>query len=161
MIMEKLFSRETKIVFLDWGVFMHRAIFGWENNKTISPTYTCLSMLIANLKRVGVHPDDIIIVAVDSPKGSWRRDVDSQYKANRKAAREKHEDIDWQLMFNKFDNLLENLKVSTPFHIIRIDKLEADDIIAYGVKYYKDKECVVISTDSDFEQLAAYKNVKL
>lgn len=149
-----------KVIFLDYGVFMHRAIFAWRNSKAIPPTYTALSMMIANLKRIGVSPEDLIIVAIDSPAGSWRREIDKDYKANRKAKRDEQKDIDWDKMFGEFNRLKTNLEISTPFAIIEITKLEADDIISYGVRYYKDK-CVVVSTDTDFEQLAILPNVKL
>jgi len=151
----------NKIVFLDWGVFVHRAIFSWRNNRAVPPTYTAQSMIIACLKRIELTPEDLIVIAVDSPKGSWRRDVDRKYKADRKEKRESFEDINWSQQFYYFDRLLNNLEQSTPFHAIEIDKLEADDIIGYGVRYYKDNECVIISSDSDYEQLAVYENVKL
>jgi 5'-3' exonuclease len=151
----------NKVVFIDWGVYLHRAIFSWRNRQKIPATYTALSMLIGDLKRVALTPDDIVIIAVDSPKGSWRKEIDSNYKANRKKNREAHEDINWTEQFAKFDNLLINLNKSTPFFICKIDKLEADDIIAYGIKYFKDNENIIISSDTDYEQLASYPNLKL
>jgi len=151
----------SKVIFLDWGIFMYRSIFCWERTRAVPPTYTAMSMVIACLKLIDLTPEDVIIIAVDSYKGSWRREVDSNYKANRKADRAKHLDIDWDTQFRKFNELLENISSSTPFHVIVIDKLEADDIIAYGVRYFKDSECVIISTDSDYEQLVVFNNVKL
>ncbi len=156
-----LSDSKSKVVFLDWCIFSHRAIYAWINNRNVPAMYTAMSMIMASLKRVGVTPEDIIIVAVDSPLGSWRRDVDPQYKANRKEQREKQTEIDWTKQFGDSDSLLENLEASTPFHVIRIDRLEADDIIAYGVRHYKDRECVIVSSDTDFEQLAKFSNVKL
>ncbi len=140
---------------------MFRAIFTWANRKEIPATYTYLSMLIGNLKQVNVTSEDLVIIAIDSPKGSWRRDIDFNYKANRKEAREKRTDIDWKFIFNSFSTLKRKLELGTPFHQIEIEKLESDDIIAYAVRYFKDYECIIISTDSDYEQLTYYKNVKL
>ena len=152
-----------KVVFVDYSVFVHRAIFAYRvtANKQIPATYTGLSMIFASLSRVGLSPDDLVIFACDSPKGSWRRDVDSAYKANRKEKRAKFEDIDWTKQFFDFGQLANNLEQSTPFFFVMQDKLEADDIIAYGVRHFDDKECVIISTDSDFEQLLAFPNVKV
>ncbi|MEK7549065.1 MAG: hypothetical protein AAB496_01065, partial [Patescibacteria group bacterium] len=88
-----------KVILVDNNIFIFKSIFSWERNRSISPTYLYLSMLISCLKTIGCHPDDLIILAIDSPLGSWRRDIDSQYKANRKANREKHKDINWTEMF--------------------------------------------------------------
>jgi len=117
-------------------------------------------MLIGNLKKVGLDKEDLVIIAADSPKGSWRKELDSAYKANRKAAREKF-DIDWKAQFRSFWQLLEKIEMYTPFHTISLDKLEADDIIAVACKKFKDKECVIISSDADYEMLFVYPKVKL
>lgn len=152
-----------RVIFVDYSVFVHRAIFSWRisPSKQIPATYTGLSMIFGSLARVGLSPDDLIIFACDSPKGSWRREVDSAYKANRKEKRAKFEDIDWSKQYSDFNLLAQNLEVSTPFYFVSYDKLEADDIIAYGVRHFDDRECIIISTDSDFEQLTAFPNVKL
>jgi len=154
-------DQKPKVVIVDNGALMFRSIFGWEKNRAVPATYTYLNMLIANLKRLDMSPDDTVIIAVDSPKGSWRKDVDKDYKANRKEAREKHKDINWQFMFDSFGKLLERLKAATPFHILNIDKLEADDIMAYACQYFKDIEIILVTFDSDMEQLVHYKNVKI
>lgn len=150
---------DNKVIFIDWGIFIFGAIYGMKKNP-IKPTYTAMSMLLSNLKLLGITPNDIIIIACDSPRGSWRKEIDSNYKANRRETREKY-DIDWKKQFKDFDNLFDNLKIATPFYPIRIDKLEADDIIAYGVRFFKDKECIIVSCDSDYEQLAIFTNVKI
>ena len=104
-----------KVVFIDWNIFVYKAIFSWHRTKNgIPPTYTCLSMIVSCLKRIGLTSDDLIILAIDSPSGSWRKDVDSNYKANRKTLREKH-DIDWDKQFKDFRDLLKNLLNASPF----------------------------------------------
>ena len=150
-----------KVVFIDFGIFQFRSIYAWRNNRAIPPTYTALNMIISSLKKIGVDPDDELIIAVDSEKGSWRKDFDSNYKADRKEKREQQTDIDWTEIFNSFDELLDTLKYTSPFHIIKIDRMEADDIIAVGCRTFKDNECIIVSYDQDFEQLCALENVKL
>ena len=116
--------------------------------------------MIANIKKVGLNPEDTLIIAVDSPHGNWRKEIDSAYKANRKEMREKS-DIDWSSMFSQFQSLLENLEAYTPFHSIIVERMEADDIIAYGCKKFQDRVNIVLSADSDYEQLYAYPNIKM
>lgn len=150
-----------KIVFIDWGIFMFRSIFGTvSSGRTVPATYTAMTMVISCLRHVGITSSDTVIIAADSPKGSWRKDYDSNYKADRKEKREKS-GIDWKKNFEMFWTLLEKLEMYTPFHTISIDKLEADDIIAYGCKYFKDRTCVIVSSDTDYEQLFVYPNVKI
>jgi len=152
---------KNKVIFIDWSVFLHRAIFAWRNNKQIPATFTAFNMVFSCLKAVGIDDSDSVIFAMDSPLGSWRKQVDTNYKSNRKVFRAQFEDINWSKMFEEMDNKLNTVVSATPFEKVRVDYLEADDIIAYGVKYYSDRECVIISSDSDYEQLLVYPNVKL
>lgn len=154
-------NSSTKIVLVDSNGFMFRAIFAWEVNPSIKPTWLYLNMLFSSLQRLKLTREDIIILALDSELGSWRRDLDKDYKANRKENREKHETIDWTYMFEMFNSLLKVLNKSTQFHILKIDKLEADDIISVATRFFKDNECIIVSQDSDFEMLLANPNVKL
>lgn len=161
--MNKLIEEKRKVIYVDWLLFVHRAIFAWAIRKEMPAPYTCMAMILSCLKKVGVAPDDIVIVAIDSPKGSWRREIDPAYKANRKAKRDSRTDIPWKQMWSDFRELLENLKIATPFHAIEIEKLEADDIISYGVRCekFKDYTSIIISSDSDFEQLTRFPSVYL
>lgn len=149
-----------KVIVLDFGIFSHRSIFAWRNNKKSSVEYTCLNMIIACLRRVGVEPMDEIIVACDG-KGNWRKAVDSCYKANRKEFREKQTDIDWGVMYGRMNALLTKIDDGTDWQIIKLEKIEADDIGAVACRFFKDREVVLVSYDKDWEQLTAYDNVKL
>lgn len=151
-----------RTIFVDWGWLMFRAIFATHGDKNGVPaTYSTMNMLVSNLRVLGVRKTDRVIIAVDGTrKGNWRKDIDPQYKANRKDQRDKF-DIDWSYWFDEYRKLLEKLDRATPFHIVEAEKLEADDIIAYGCRYYKNDECVIVSSDSDYEQLAAFPNVKV
>lgn len=140
---------------------MHKAIFSFLKNPQTPPTYKAVVMLFSSFKKIGLNRSDRVIIALDSPLGSWRRDLDSNYKANRKENREKFTEIDWDKQYKSFQELEENINLSTPFFTVLIDKMEADDIIAVAVKKYQNQECVIISSDSDFEQLTAYPKVKL
>jgi hypothetical protein len=150
----------NKIILIDWGYFLHSSVFAWgAGERQIPATYTCMTMIIASLKRVGLDPDDLIIVAVDG-RGNWRRDYDPNYKANRQDKKDKG-DIDWAEQYVLFDKLADRLKDTMPFHFIKIPKLEADDIIATVCQTIKDKPIRIISVDSDFDQLYAYPNVRM
>lgn len=149
-----------RVILIDWSVFMFRAIFaGYKNQNSVPATYSTMAMIISCLRELDATLEDKIIFAIDS-KNSWRKDYDSAYKGNRKANREKF-DIDWDKWFKEYDYLRDNVANNTPFLFAKGERLEADDIIAYAVRYYADKECVIVSTDSDYEQLTCYDNVKV
>ena len=137
---------------------MFRAIFSSLNNPQIPSIYTCLNMILSCLKKIGIEPEDKVIIACDSR--SWRKDFSKEYKANREEARERYP-INWKEEWKKFDWLLEQLDLATDFSIIKEYGLEADDIMAVGSRVFKDNEVILVSSDSDLEQLQDYNNVKL
>ena len=154
-------TKTNKVILIDWNIFVFRSIFAWRLNKKIPPTYTALNMLISILRKIGCHPDDRIILAIDSPKGSWRKQHDKNYKANRKEKRESFKDVNWSDIFRQFDSLIENIKIATPFDIVQIDYYEADDIISAACRFFNHQTCIIVSSDSDYEQLLSYKHVKI
>jgi len=149
----------NKIIVLDFGIFMHRSIFSYVNNPQIPPTYTCLSMMLGCLKRIGIEPDDTVFIATD--KGhSWRKEIDVNYKANRKEARERLP-INWDKHFKEMDILLEKIDMATDWHILSEMTFEADDWMAVISRHYPDKEIVLVTYDKDLEQMFIYPNVRI
>lgn len=155
-----LFEKKQKVIFIDCGYYVHKSIFMWEKMK-IDHRYNFLNMIIGDLRKIELNKSDIIILAQDSPKGSWRKELDIKYKSSRKKKRESHVKIDWKKFFYEMDMFFKLLEEALPFYQIKIDKLEADDIIAYGVRYYKECEVIIMSIDSDFEQLYHFDNCKI
>ena len=153
-------TNKGKIVIVDWGCLMFSAIFAHKFTPQIPVTYTVTNMILANLLKVGVNEEDIIMIACDEGH-SWRKDYDVQYKAGRKEAREKHTDINWIEMFEAMNRLIIQLDISTTWHIVKSPSLEADDWQAVATKYYKDNEVVLITFDADMEQLLVRPNVKI
>jgi 5'-3' exonuclease len=98
------------------------------------------------------------VIAWDNPTSSdWRREVFADYKANR----DYDTDPIWrQVLFP----LLENLKIvlqNYPIHQITIERLEADDVAYLVAKQFPGKDTVLISTDSDWIQIAQEFGVKI
>ncbi len=149
----------NKVIILDYGIFLHRAGYASIHNPTIPVAYTCLRMMISCLRRIGVNKDDIIIVACDG-RGIWRKQYSDEYKAGRNDQRKKS-GIDWDKLFKEFDGLLEDIEVSTGWTPIKIKTIEADDIMAVASRFYKDKEVVLVTYDSDMFQLWEYPHVKI
>jgi 5'-3' exonuclease len=93
---------------------------------------------------------------------SWRKDYYAPYKRNRSDARaaltpsEQEED---KLFWEAFDTFKDFIIEKTNCTVLHHPQLEADDLIAGWIQNHPDNDHVIISTDSDFEQLIAL-NVK-
>lgn len=94
---------------------------------------------------------------------SWRKDIYIPYKANRKAAaikrtpREVEEDKNF---FEVMDHFIQFIKNQTNCTMLRHPNAEADDMIARWIDLHPEDQHIVISSDSDFQQLIA-PNVKI
>lgn len=160
-----------KIILIDQAIFTHRSINDWgarllrrqSGVETFLPpvSYIYFDMLISKLKRIGVERDDTIIVAMEGFK-SWRKDICADYKDHRAKIRDEQKHINWPEKYNEINKFNEQLDVSTPFHFVRVNRAEADDVIAVACKHFsKEKECIIVSGDKDLEQLAYYPKVKV
>jgi 5'-3' exonuclease len=94
---------------------------------------------------------------------SWRKDADTNYKANRAAARaaltEKEAEED-RMFWEAFDYFKEFLTNKTNTTTLRHERCEADDFIARWIQTHPDQDHVIVSSDSDFFQLLA-PNVRI
>jgi 5'-3' exonuclease len=150
----------SKLIVLDWGNITHRAIFAFRNNSQVPFTYTMLRMVIGYLKRIGITLDDKIVVAEDY--GSWRKDIDKNYKAQRKDYRESKEDADWWAeVYRESNEFTKKLDECLPFNFIKIYKMEADDIASMAVRYLEADEKILISSDEDWQMLCTIPNTKV
>lgn len=152
----------NKIVFIDWMVFVHKAIFAWRKNKQIPHTWNIMNMIIANLKRIGVESNDRIIVLSDSRK-SWRKEKDQTYKSGRKKFRDSFEDIDWTKMFGEANGLLEKIDECLNWNVLQELNCEADDFASVACRYegFKNNKLVFITIDSDWQILWQYLHVSI
>ena len=99
-----------------------------------------------------------MVIACDS-KNVWRREFFPNYKAGRKANREKSEH-DWDAIFNMLATIKNEIKTFMPYKVMEVESCEADDIIATLIKKVKNmiipehkKKILILSGDKDFIQL--------
>jgi len=152
---------KEKVICIDGGNILHRAIFAGMNNPKIPATYTYLRMIIGYLKRLTVTIDDQIIIAQDFGR-SWRKGLDHHYKSQRKAVREERKSPEWwKEQYSNFDHLFEQLEPAINWHFIKIWSIESDDIASVVSRFYKDSSVIHVSSDRDWEQLAIFPNTKI
>jgi 5'-3' exonuclease len=100
-----------------------------------------------------------VVVVFDGPGSTAaRKNVNSDYKANRQIKRitnwEMYDDKDQEYasMSAQIERLVEYLHM-LPVDLLAIDKVEADDVIAYIGKQFNQSKVTIVSSDKDFMQI--------
>ena len=108
-----------------------------------------------------VNPTRVIIVYDGAGGSQRRRKIHPEYKSNRKPGKRitrwdafKNSTEEKESMKIQFSRLIEYLDF-LPINVISIDKIEADDTIAYIAHTLLDKEVTIMSADQDFLQLVS------
>tara|TARA_B100001057_G_scaffold275819_1_gene276107 strand:+ start:4022 stop:4891 length:870 start_codon:yes stop_codon:yes gene_type:complete len=129
------------------------------------PTPEMARYLILNSIRGYVHnhreeygPE--VVIAVDGAH-PWRRDIFPHYKAKRREGREQDKTSD--IIYEYMDIIRQELENNFPYKVVKLDGVEADDVIAViikkNVKKWFTNKYLIISSDKDFQQLQKYPNV--
>lgn len=117
-----------------------------------------LNILRSYKKKFGKDYGEMII-AIDNRK-YWRRKYFKAYKANRKDARKKS-DLPWESIFRVMEEMETILPEYFGYKVINAEYAEADDVIVVLTKkYHRYEKILILSSDGDFKQLQALKNVK-
>lgn len=113
-----------------------------------------LNTVKSHKKNFQVRYGKDIILAVDGYERGWRRGIFPSYKYERRMNRNKS-DKNWTLIFQYYQEIIEEMKEFVPWTIIQHPKCEADDIISVlARKYSKEEKLVlIVSGDKDFIQL--------
>lgn len=142
-----------KIICIDFGEILHASIYASRISKIYAP-YTAVSMILGFLGKADINIEDLVFICCDGQK-LWRKELDKSYKANRVEKKQK-DDINWDYEYQEMNKILESLKVSTDWNIIKIPTIESDDLMAIICKTYNDKEIILVTSDSDLEQMWDY-----
>ena len=98
------------------------------------------------------------VICCDSPK-NWRKESFPEYKANRKKRRET-DSTDWTSLFEFLHQMITDLREYFPYKVMRVERAEADDIIAVLTQEEMKNPTTIISSDIDFIQLQKYEGVQ-
>lgn len=99
-----------------------------------------------------------IVICIDSGK-VWREDFFKNYKCKRKKKKREDKKIDWNMLLKISDSVLDDIAEYFPYKVIKVEKTEADDIIAVLARNYKEKT-VIVSADKDFKQLLGNERIR-
>jgi len=151
---------------------MNMLIRSFSLLKAMNPSGTHIGGLVGFLRSLGyvtrIFDPTRVVIVWDGKGGSGnRQNIDPNYKAQRATSRITH----WGLYDTKEQEMealigqlyrLQDYIECLPIHQLLIDKLEADDIIAYLAKRASnvDKKVTIVSSDKDFLQLVD-KNIEI
>lgn len=116
-------------------------------------------LILDAIRKAHVAANDLkhpVVIACDG-RSSWRKTIFPHYKASRKATRDKASHIDWDRAFAFFEVIKEEMRTYTPWIVIDIPSVEADDVIGVLALNHKDPgSIVVVSPDKDYIQLKEF-----
>jgi len=133
---------------VDGNFMLHKLI--WPLIKMNTLYGDLMNALEINFKKhIEMYPFHQIWFVTDT-KYSWRKEIYSDYKGNRV----KDESVDWEFIFNTFEEFKEKLDPKR-FTVVSANGLEGDDWIAHIVKKSNENNIstLVMSTDGDLNQL--------
>lgn len=113
-------------------------------------------VILTSIKKIimSFSPNELVLCC---DKFSWRKNIFEQYKCGRTKTGDMLDNF-----FPQIDLFVDELKRNFPYILVRLNGVEADDII--GVLTFNKKPddlTYIISSDKDFIQLLRYKNVYL
>jgi hypothetical protein len=139
-----------------------RELKGTESEVKNLIRHVVLSTIKSYKKKYGREYGQVVI-ATDGRK-YWRKEVFEHYKASRKKARDAS-DLDWKLIFDTMSEIRDDLATHFPYKVVKVDRAEADDIIAVLTEWVQSNELIqeglmeeaqkvlILSSDKDFKQL--------
>lgn len=129
----------------------------------MNPQGSHVGGLVGFLKSLGFlvrtfEPTRVVVVFDGPGSTAARKNVNSDYKANRQIKRitnwEMYDDKEQEYasMSAQIERLVEYLHM-LPVDLLAIDKVEADDVIAYIGKEFNQSKVTIVSSDKDFMQI--------
>jgi len=147
---------EKTLFLIDGSSYIYRAYHAIRSLTTRSgfPTNAVFGFANMLLKVLRDHDPTYAVTVLDSPEPTFRHEMYPGYKANRPPMPE-----DLAIQLPRIDDLISAFRLPS----IRIQGLEADDIIATLAEQFKGRvdKVVIVSSDKDFMQLVGDKILML
>ena len=143
------------MILIDFSQFARACLYASQLDSDADVNFM-KHMIMTSIKNINVKNRDQygrVVICCDGGK-YWRRDLFEHYKGKRRESRQKaseHEKKIEAIFFRAKDELIEELGENTPWFVIRVPKLEADDIIA--ILTQTEGRHLIVSSDHDFKQL--------
>ena len=121
-----------------------------KNNLLFGALYKSLENTVSNYRKW--FPFANVYLVSDSKEKSWRKQLTSNYKSNRK----KDSDIDWTFVYNVYSEFKDSLKGVAK--VFEAPHIEGDDWISFLVDRAnkEGRSCIIVSNDHDIKQVVNY-----
>ena len=138
---------------IDGNYLLHKDVFILHAMKSLHKDLQNL-MRMDIQKLMKLYPFDDIYFVSDSKVGYWRKTAFNGYKSERQP----DSNIDWEWVYNEYDELKKFLRESLPVRQLQIDYAEGDDLIAYIVNRNNELgySNIIVAADSDLHQLLRF-----
>jgi 5'-3' exonuclease len=143
-----------KIIFnltIDLNYILNKTVYSLHKaNVLFGSLYESLNTSIIN--HSNLYNFNTIYIVSDSKEKSWRKNIYPDYKAGRK----KDDDIDWNFVYETYNEFKNNLPVKSK--LVELSSIEGDDWISYLISETNSKKQsnFVVSNDHDIIQLLKF-----
>lgn len=151
---------KNEVLLVDWSNLSMRNLFVVPYDPTDNHFTQWKNMMLRSIRKLFTNHECGRVIFCMEGRNNWRKDYYPEYKANRLVAREASK-IDFDTFFAEQDKFVKSLQeLLTNCMFLKVDRAEADDLIAVITKKNQQWKVVNISSDRDFYQLYKYLNYK-
>jgi 5'-3' exonuclease len=137
---------------IDGNYLLNRMVFTLhKNNLLFGALFKSLDQSIINYRKM--YPFSNVYLVSDSKEKSWRKKIDSSYKANRT----KNTEIDWEFVFNTYNDFKDSIRGKN-IKVLEAPHIEGDDWISYVINNSNSegRSTLTITNDYDIKQLVKF-----
>lgn len=137
---------------IDGNYLLSRMVFTLhKNNLLFGGLYKSLEVSVLNYRKW--YPFSNVYLVSDSREKSWRKNLDVEYKSNRK----KNDEIDWDFVYGVYSEFKKDI-ILKGIRTLESPTIEGDDWISFLVNKanLKKKSTIIVSNDYDIKQIINY-----
>jgi len=137
---------------IDGNYLLSKMVFTLhKNNLLFGALHKSLETAVNNYKKW--YPFANVYLVSDSKEKSWRKKINTNYKANRK----KDSDIDWEFVYECYNEFKTSLKPKG-IKVLEAPNVEGDDWISFLIEKsnHDGRSTITVTNDHDIKQLIKY-----
>lgn len=151
-----------RTLLIDWSSLQYRCLFTAYKENPFDEDFKLYRRLMFStiLDYVRQFDPGEVVVCGDG-QNPWRREIYPEYKQKRKENRDQSP-VDFEKFFPIADSFWSDFKSTFgSLRFVKLNEIEADDIVATLAEKFPERKFVVVSTDKDYVQLLKNKNFRL
>jgi 5'-3' exonuclease len=137
---------------IDGNYLLSKMVFTLhKNNLLFGALHKSLETAVNNYRKW--YPFANIYLVSDSKEKSWRKKINTNYKANRK----KDTDIDWEFVYSTYTDFKSYIKTKG-VKVLEAPQIEGDDWISFLIEKsnFQERSTITITNDHDIKQLVRF-----